>query len=161
MAYLTIVWSLGGALAFADSSTATSAKTYASLDVQGKIADPVGGRPLANATVRLSGDGDVFEIVTDQRGTFVFDRLPVRSFVLDIVTADGRVVRSLRDIDPDDPFPNRARVRIQLGEGASQSLSIETNENDVTMLVPQPRTRWGRLWKQLGIFIGAAGLLAL
>ena len=146
---------------FAGSATAATPKDYAYLYLQGKISDPIGGRPLANATVRLSGNGEVFEAATDQRGSFVFDRLPVRSYVLDVITADGRVMRDLRDIDPDDPFPDRARVRIRLGGGPGQSLSIETTENGVTLLVPEPRTRWARLWKQLAIFVGAAALLAL
>ena len=159
---LVLVCCIGGTVASAESTTGTTAKDYAYLYLQGKIADPVGGRPLAGATVRVSGEGDVFEVATDERGSFVFERLPVRSYVLDVVTADGRVLRNLRDIDPDDPFTDRARVRIRLGEGPAQSLNIETNENQVAVRVPEPRTRWGRLWKQLGIFIGAAaGLLAL
>jgi hypothetical protein len=162
VALLAIASCLGGASTFADSTPVATPKNYAYLYLQGKIADPVGGRPLTDATVRLLGNGEVFETATDQRGSFVFERLPVRSYVLDVVTADGKVLRNLRDIDPDDPFPDRARVRINLGQGPAQSLSIETNENHVTVLVPQPTTRWSRLWKQLGIFIGAAaGLLAL
>ena len=161
LALLAFASCFGGTYAFGDSTPVATPKNYAYLYLQGKIADPIGGRPLADATIRLSGNGEVFEVATDQRGSFVFDRLPVRSYRLDVVTADGRVLKNLRDIDPDDPFADRARVRIRLGAGPGQSLSIETNENQVTVLVPEPRTRWGRLWKQLGIFIGAAGLLAL
>jgi hypothetical protein len=158
---LVIASFVGATQVFAQSAPVAEAKNYAYLYLQGKISDPVGGRPLSDATVRLLGDGEVFEVATDQRGSFVFDRLPVRSYRLDVVTADGRVLRNLRDIDPDNPFTDRARVRVRLGEGPGQSLAIETNDNQVTVLVPEPKTRWGRLWKQLGIFIGAAGLLAL
>jgi hypothetical protein len=161
VALLAIASFLGAAPTFAESTTPATAKTYAYLYLQGKIADPVGGRPLADATVRVHGEGEVFEVETDKRGGFVFQKLPVRSYVLDVVTADGRVLRNLRDIDPEDPFLDRARIRIRFGQGPAQSLGIETNEKQVTMMIPEPRTRWGRLWKQLGIFIGAAGLLAL
>jgi len=161
LALLAIALCLGPAPTFAESTAPATAKTYAYLYLQGKIADPVGGRPLAEAKVRVRGEGEVFEVETDQRGAFVFEKLPVRSYMLDVVTADGRVLHSLRDIDPDDPFSDRARIRIRLGEGPAQSLGIQTNENQVTMVIPEPKTRWGRLWKQLGIFIGAAGLLAL
>lgn len=158
---LILALGLWGASTLGGPTEAASPKTYAYLYLQGKIGDPVGGRPLANATVRLTGHGEVFEADTDQRGSFVFDRLPVASYVLEVVTANGEVLRNLKDVDPDDPFPNKARVRIHLGKGPGRALSIRTDENQVTMLVPEPRTRWGRLWKQAGIFVGAAGLLAL
>lgn len=158
---LAIGWGFGAAHALAETSPAATPRDYGYLYLQGKIGDPVGGRPLADATVRLRGGSDVFEVATDQRGSFVFQKLPVRSYALEVVTADGRVLRKMRDIDPDDPFQDRARVRIRLGEGPGQHLSIETEADQVTVLVPEPPTRWGRLWKQLGIFIGAAGLLAL
>jgi hypothetical protein len=145
----------------ATPAPAAEPKDYAYLYVQGRISDPVNGRPLAEATVRLHGGGEVFEMLTDARGSFIFDRLPVRSYRLDVVTADGRTLRNLRDIDPDDPFADRARVRVRLGDGPGESLGIETTDNQVTVLVPEPKTRWGRFWKQFGIFIGAAGLLAL
>ncbi len=151
----------GSQVVGASTNSVSEPKNYAYLYLQGRISDPVDGRPLADATVRLHGGGEVFKIATDARGTFIFGRLPVRSYRLDVVTADGRTLRNVRDIDPDGPFTDRARVRVRLGAGPGESLTIETNDNQVTVLIPEPKTRWGRLWKQLGIFIGAAGLLAL
>lgn len=158
---LAIVFCLGAVCAVGGFTSAAPPKDYAYLYLQGKISDPVGGRPLAGAKVRLSGEGELFETATDQRGSFVFEKLPVRKYVMEVVDADGKKMQHLRDIDPDDPFPDRARVRIRLAHGPGENVSIETSENQVSILVPEPKTRWGRFWKQFGIFIGAAGLLAL
>ena len=85
--------------------------------------------------------------------------LPFLLFELRIITPEGKVIRGIQRSDPDDPYGTR--FRIKMGKGYGDGIRIEATRERVTVDVPEPQTRWSKLWAELGIFIGVAGLLAL
>ncbi len=143
----------------ASPATADEAKDYAYLFLQGKLTDDTGRHPLIGATVKLYAGSRVFEAVSDRQGVFVFDELPVTTYEMEITTATGEVVRSIREIGPEGL--DRKRFEIRTGKGAGKSLKLETDENRFDVIVEEPAPRWSRFWKQFLIFLGGAALLAL
>jgi len=140
---------------------AGTAKDYAYVFLQGRIADQYERHALVGATIRLTEGKRVFEAVTDPKGVFVFDKLPVSTFALDIVTSDGKLVDWFQEPNLSDP--SRPRVKIQLGKNRGKStLTIVAKESEerVQVVVKLPPARWGRFWKQFAIFGAAAVVLA-
>ena len=135
------------------------ARDYAYFTLQGRLSDPSLRTPLEGATVRLTAGDRSFETITDRKGVFMFERLPVTSFKVDVVSADGRVIRGIRRLDANDPV--RQRLHVKLGHGLPQSFGVHASEESVALDVPQPEVRWDRFWKQLAAFGGGALLLAL
>ena len=141
------------------ATLAAEARDYAYVFLQGKLTDSKSGRPLARASVRLTADAGAFETMTDPRGVFTFEKLPFALFELRIITPEGKVIRGIQRSDPDDP--DGTRFRIKLGKGYGDGIRLEATRERVTVDVPEPQTRWSKLWAELGIFVGVAGLLAL
>lgn len=136
-------------------------RDYAYVFVQGRIADQYERHPLVGATIRLTAGARVFEAVTDPKGVFVFDKLPVTTFTLDIVTSDGRLVEWFQE--PNTSDPSRPRVTTKLGKNRGKStLTIVADESGekVQVVVKLPPARWSRFWKQFAIFGAAAVVLA-
>jgi hypothetical protein len=146
---------------------ASGEKDYAYLFLQGRIEDPSRGMPAVGATVRLRSGSEVFEVVTDSQGAFVFDNLPVTSFDLEITTSDGRVIRGAKQLERLDP--DRARVEVEFSrdttaprhQGERQEVLINAGREQIAIGVPSPTTNWARFWKQGLVFVGVAVLLAL
>jgi hypothetical protein len=134
-------------------------RSYAYLFFQGRITDLVGTRPLAGASVRLESGGRAFEARTDARGSFVFERLPVLTYDLTVFSPAGQLMEIARQAGSDDPVRTRFQVRPGAGDGRRARVRVEGDR--VVVDVPRPATDWPRFWKQFGIFIGCAGLLAL
>lgn len=141
------------------ATLAAEPKDYAYVFLQGKLTDSDTGRPLARASVRLTADAGAFETMTDQRGVFTFEKLPFALFELRITTPEGKVIRGIQRSDPDDP--DGTRFGIKLGKGYGDGVRLEATRERVTLDVPEPQTRWSKLWAELGISIGVVGLLAL
>ena len=138
----------------------SEARDYAYFTLQGRLSDPSLRKPLEGATIRLTAGDQKFEAVTDRKGVFSFERLPVVSFKVDVVSSDGRVIRGIRRLDANDPV--RPRLYMKLGRGEPQSFEVHAAEETAVALdVPQPEVRWDRFWKELAIFVGAAAILAL
>jgi len=140
---------------------AGTAKDYAYVFIQGRIADPYEKAALGGATVRLTAGSKVFEAVTDRKGVFVFERLPVTTFTLDIVTEDGKVVSWFQSQESSDADRPRVKVKFAKKRGASTVTVVANGTTDhVEVAVKSPPVRWGRFWKQFAIFAGAAVILA-
>jgi hypothetical protein len=135
------------------------ARDYAYFTLQGRLTDPSLRKPLEGATVRLTAGEQTFEALTDRKGVFVFERLPVTTFNVDVISSDGRVIRGIRRLDANDP--TRPRLRMKFGRGAAQTFAMSASEESVALDVPQPDVRWDRFWKQLAVFGGGALVLAL
>jgi len=148
---------LAGALA--SRISAAGAKNYAYLFVQGRLTDSRGVTPMSGATIRLLGEGRVLEAVSDRRGVFVFEKIPVATYDLEIVTADGRVMQGVADADPIDPSRVSIRLRHRRGKGAP--IVVEAAQDGVAFDVPKRRTNWPKLWAEIFIFAGVALALAL
>lgn len=146
-------------LLFCGISAADAPRDYSYLFLQGKISDFVESRTVSGLTVRLVGDSRVFETVTDQRGVFVFEKLPVTTYELEIRAPDGRVLCDTREARAADP--SRSRVHITLGNAAPRVIRIVPDQEGIALDVPRPRTRWRKLWMEAGILTGLLGLLAL
>ena len=97
--------------------------------------------------------------MTDQRGVFSFETLPFALFELRITTPDGRVVHGIQRSDPQDL--DGTRFKIKLGKGYGKGIRVEATRERVVVDVPKPQRRWSKLWAELGIFVGIAGVLAL
>lgn len=151
-------------LAFGASGlcVAGTPKDYAYIFIQGRIADPYEKAPLGNATVRLTAqDSRVFEAVTNRNGVFIFERLPVATFTLDIVTEDGKQVSWFQSDESPDADRPRVKVKFAKKRGASTVTVIpDQASNHVEVAVHTPPVRWGRFWKQFAIFAGAAVILS-
>jgi hypothetical protein len=151
---------LVAALLVPGDSLAGEPKNYAYYFLQGKIADSLGTRFLEGATVRLAAGSDVFEATTDERGTFVFEKLPVQSYQMTVTSAEGEVIRYIEKVDLGDP--DRTRLKIRMGTGEPRQARI--NAGGVTEVAVEAADRpphWRKLWKQLAIFAGAAAALAI
>jgi hypothetical protein len=148
--------SLTGVLA---SPAMAAARDYAYMLVQGRLTGESAARPLAGVTVRLLAEGEVFETVTDSRGAFVFDKLPVASYDLQVVSSDGRTMQAFRDKDPLEG--SRIHVRMRPGKKPPKLIRIEPNGEEISFVVPERPTNWNKLWAEVGIFVGLAALLAL
>jgi len=150
-----------GVLSLAGGSAWGAAKNYAYLLVQGRIYESGATDPIAGVTVRLvSAEAGPFEAVTGRNGVFVFDRLPVASYEVQVIDAAGRVIRSAREIDPGDPDRSRVELRMD-GRGEAGALRMDTREGRTVLVAPKPPPDKKRLWKQMAIFVGIAGLFAL
>jgi hypothetical protein len=134
-------------------------KEYASLFLQGRLSDEESGRPLARVAVRLLTDDATYEALSDSRGVFRFEKLPLERFELRITTPDGRVIHGVQRGDPDDP--DGTRFRLKLGRGYGAGIRIETTRERISVDVPPPETRWSKLWTELTIFLIVAGGLSL
>ena len=132
---------------------------YAYMFLQGKVGGVKPNRTESGVTVRLTSPTRSFETKTDDRGVFVFERLPVAAYELDIVTADGRVMRSMRSFDD----PRGIRLEVRTGKGAGKRLRIDPTGagGRLGFVVPEPAPNWGRFWTEVGIVVGAAGILVL
>ena len=140
------------------ASRAAEPDRYAYLFLQGKVS----GRKPARSdflTIRLTSPSGSFETTTDDRGVFVFEKLPVASYDLQIVTPEGRVMRSIRPFD--DPRGIRIEIRTGRGEGKALHLDATAPSGRVTYDVPERAPDWSRFWKELGIVVGAAAIFAL
>ena len=140
---------------------AAAAKDYAYVFIQGRIADPYEKSALDGATVRLTADSRVFEAITDRKGVFVFDKLPVATFTLDVVTADGKLVQWFQDADRSDP--DRPRLKVKFGKTRGKSsvtVVAKESEDKVEVIVKAPPAHWARFWKEFAIFGAAAVILS-
>lgn len=141
------------------TSRAAEPERYAYLFLQGKLGATGQGHPEAGVTIRLTSKSRTVETRTDDRGVFVFERLPVDSYDLRIITADGKVMRSVRPFS--DPRGIRLEVRSGKGEGKVLHLDATAPSGQVTYEVPERAPEWGRFWKEFGVIVGAAGIFAL
>ncbi len=141
------------------ASRAAQAERYAYFFLQGKVTGLGPGRSEAGVRIQLTSPSGAFETTTDDRGIFVFEKLPVTSYDLRIVTPDGLVMRTIRPHN--DPRGIRLEVRAGRGEGKALHLDATAPGGRVTFDVPEHAPDWGRFWKELGIVIGAAGIFAL
>lgn len=146
-------------LAAATESRAAEAKNYAYFLLQGRIAGRLESTFLEGATVRLTAGSDVFEAKTDDRGVFLFEKIPVQPYDLTITTADGEVIRTLERVDLGDP--HRTRLRIRLGQGPGRKARVGAGENQIVVDTADRPPKWSRFWKQFAIVVGAAAVLAL
>lgn len=157
-----LIWALASPAARAAAqegqAAAAGPRDYAYFTLQGRLTDPSLRKALQGATVRLTAGDEKFETVTDQKGLFVFERLPVASYNVHVISAEGRVVRGIRRIDDGDRF--HQRLKMKLGRGEATSFQVHAAEDTITLDVPKPEVRWDRFWKELGIFVGGAALLA-
>ena len=160
LAGLAMLLLAGGIVAAEGPADDDDAEDYRRLFVQGRLSDPGGGGTMAGAVVTLRGDDDVHEAVTDDQGVFTFERLPVASYDMTVVTADGRVLRSGRDLERTGP--TRTRLRLRFGRGDGTRLRVDPVAGDrVELSVPEPPPDWDRFAKQGAIFAAAVVLLAL
>jgi hypothetical protein len=144
---------------FLDAARADDAGRYAYLFLQGKLSLSRRDRLEGGVKVRVTSKDRTFEATTDDRGVFVFERLPVTAYDLQIVTPDGKGMRSIRAFND----PRGIRLEIKTGKGAGKTLHLDPTEAEgkVTFAVPERAPDWGKFWKEFGIVLGVAGLFAL
>ena len=150
------------ALGAIGAASAAESKNYAYLFIQGRLSEATDGRPLANATVELADGMQVHQAVSDSKGVFVFEKLPVSNYGMEVRTETGEVVRRVRRLDTANL--DLMLLELQVGRGnrdESPEIVLENGPQRIDVVVPERRTNRGKLWKEMLIFIGAAGILAL
>jgi len=147
------------ALLTAGPAAVAQPRDYAYLFVQGRISDLDRGRAQIGATVRLIGEDGVYETLTDSRGAFAFEKLPIAGYTVEIALPDGTVLQGYQDEDPLDP--SRVRIKMRARRGKRLPVRIEARAEAVAISAPEPQTNWNKLWGEAGIFTAAALLLAL
>jgi hypothetical protein len=155
----TLALAMLAGLPILDAAGADDAGRYAYLFLQGKVVLSRRDRLEGGVKVRVTSKDQTFEATTDDRGVFVFERLPVTAYDLQIVTPDGRGMRSIRSFND----PRGIRLEVKTGKGAGKTLHLDPTGPDgkVSFVVPQRAPDWGKFWKELGIVLGVAGLFAL
>ena len=141
------------------ASRAAEPERYAYLFLQGKLSASGEGHPEVGVTIRLISKARTFETKTDDRGVFAFERLPVASYDLRVITADGKVMRSVRPFE----VPRGIRLEVKSGKGEGKVLHLDATSPSgrVTYEVPEYAPDWARFWKEFGVIVGAAGIFAL
>jgi len=149
------------ALALLSSAAlAAEAKNYAYFLLQGRIADPLERGFLVGATVRLSAGTDVFETTTDDRGAFLFEKLPVQVYDLTVTSAEGEVIRYIEQVDLGDQM--RTRLKIRLGKkGPERKARVGIGGEEIQVDITHRPPRWKRFWWQAAIVAGIGLGLAL
>jgi hypothetical protein len=138
---------------------AAEPERYSYLFLQGKVSARKQNRPEGGVTVRVTSPTQTFETRTDERGVFVFERLPVASYDLQMITADGKVMRSIRS----SAVPRGIRLEVKTGTGEGRILHMDASlpSGRVTYDVTEPAPDWKKFWTEFGVVVGAAGLFAL
>lgn len=142
-----------------DPAAAGQPRDYARLLVQGKVTRSTRYEPLSGLRVVLKGQTESFEALTDRAGVFVFERVPVATYDLEIVAPDGRVIRRARNVTSGDS-PTKL-LEVGLGRGDSTPVRIVPDSTGVAVDVPEPPPNWGRVGGQGLIFVGIAALLVV
>ncbi len=136
------------------------AKNYAYFLLQGRIADPLEREFLVGATIRLTAGADVFETVTDERGTFLFERLPVQTYDLTVRSAEGEVIRYIEQVDLGELV--RTRLMIRLGKkGPERKARVGVDGDQVAVDAADRAPRWQRFWWQAALVAGLGLGIAL
>jgi hypothetical protein len=159
MRLIQVACLLMATIPFAGSARAEGPKEYAYLYLQGRLYDPAHGTPLRGAEIRLTAGAQAFQVTTDSRGNFVFEKLPMATYEMHVTTAEGRVIRTIEEIGLKVSGPRRYRAK--LSRGPEVTPVIEAGKKGVAVSVPVPPVRWKRFWKQFAIFAGGALVLAL
>jgi len=135
------------------AALAAEAKNYAYFLLQGRIADPLERGFLAGATVRLTAGSDVFETTTDDRGTFLFEKLPVQAYDFSVTSAEGEVIRYIEQVDLGDQL--RTRLKIRLGKkGPERKARVGIGGEEIQVDATHRTPRWKRFWWQAAIVAG-------
>jgi len=138
---------------------AAQPKDYSYLFVQGKLTDSSGRRGVPQTAVQLVGESGTFEAMTNRRGVFVFEKLPVASYELSLATDDGRVLLGARETPIDDIEAKRLTIRV--GSGTAVPVHLEPAEGGVVIRAESGPANWTRFRRQFLIFLGSVGLLLL
>ncbi len=100
------------ALAFAASfhvsapaQSAQEAEVHAARFPWGGTLTGADGQPLPNAALTLDAQGATYKATTDDRGAFLFHDLLPGSYLLNVLTADGKVFRGIPVVLPARPRP--------------------------------------------------------
>jgi hypothetical protein len=147
---------VGGVLA-AEEPPVVEPRDYAYLLLQGKVSGPNEDRPVEGVTVRLKSGSELFEAVTDQRGLFIFEKLPILSYRLQVTAPDGTVIHTMRQIDD----PHRIRIRIKTHRGNIHGFRVGVEDGELAVDVPAMPVNWGKFWTQVGIVVGVLLLFTL
>lgn len=134
------------------------ARRYEYMRVQGRIGELPAEAPVSGIVVRIRSGASVFETTTDARGAFVFDDVPVATYEVEVISSDGKALRTPKTLS--SGAADRTRVRFRFDYGAPASIRIEPAGERLTVTVPR-QTDWRKIWTEFAVFAGLAGLLAL
>ena len=143
----------------ANAADTVEPKEYAYILLQGRLSDASEKHPVAGATVLLTSESLVFESITDDRGVFIFDKLPVANYAMGISMDDGMGIHWAKDRSLAEP--DRERLKIRFGKGKKNVIELVPRGDEVALLTPAPPPNMGRFGKQALIFLAGAVVLAL
>ena len=106
------------------------------------------------------GLSTTYEAITDEDGQFVFSRLPLdRRWRLEILMISGEVIRATSLVEISS---GRAELKLAITKRLDRAAEVDTDAPGTRWVIPgvQP-PKWKRFWKQFGIFMAGAVVLAL
>ncbi len=134
-----------------------ASRDYAFLMLQGKVYGPHGHEPLSGVTVHLHAAGDSYQAVTDERGIFLFDKLPVQAYQVRVRSTSGRSIRSVVRMGADAPI----RLKVGTGKGQGAEFRVRPDQAGIAVDLPRQPARWKKFWTEVAIIGGVALLFAL
>jgi hypothetical protein len=141
---------------------ATEDSRYVSNTIRGKLFDPDTGHPMAGATLRfqpIEEGADQREAVTAEDGSYKVEGLGFGRYVLEIVTADGEVIRGVNPIVVDEN--KKYEVTLKISKRYRSETSVDLDRQRFAVAVNETPFNWKRFWTEFAIFFGAAAAVAV
>lgn len=135
---------------------------YMSNTIRGKLFDPDTGKPMAGATLRfqpLDEGAEQREGVTAEDGSYKVEGLGFGKYALEIVTADGEVIRGVNPIAIDEN--KKVEVDLKISKTSRAETSVEMDKQRFAVAVNDKPFKWKRFWTEFAIFFGAAAAVAV
>jgi len=161
LAALCLCFFLVGAAILPDA-VAAAKKSYVQTNINGRLTHPKSGKPMAGAMIRFTPvDPELARAssVTEDDGSFVVSGLGFGNYVVEIETAEGEKIRGINALPIEEGKP--LVLDLKLSDRLRSSTSIENEPDRFMAVVAQEKKKTGKFWKQFGIFLGLAIVIAL
>ena len=141
------------------TQAADSDTRYVTTTLRGKLTDPDKGKPLAGAKLRFVSldDPDLNrETVTQADGAFEITGLTYSSYVIEIETADGEVIRGVNALRVGEG--EKLEISLKISDRVQSQTTLENRPDRFVSAVKVEKVKWRRFWREFGIFWGAAAV---
>ena len=161
LAALCLCVFLVGAAILPDA-VAAAKKSYIQTKISGRLTYPGSGKPMAGAMIRFTPvDPDLARAssITEDDGSFVVTGLGFGNYVVEIETAEGETIHGLNALPIEEGKP--LVLDLKLSDRIVSSTNVENAPDRFMAVVAKDKKNKGKFWKQFGIFIGVAIVIAL
>jgi hypothetical protein len=141
------------------AQTSDSDSRYVTTTLRGKLTDPDKGKPLAGAKLRFTSvdDPDLNrETVTEADGAFEIAGLTYSSYIIEIETAEGEVIRGVNALRVGEA--EKLEISLKISDHVQSETTLENRPDRFVSAVKVEKVKWRRFWREFGIFWGAAAV---